>query len=300
MKLFPQQRRSLRFLRLVAFVTRRVASKAVSDNISGLAAQMAFYFLLAFFPFVLLLMTLLPFVSEASALESLMPMLRRIFPPETMGYVLANLERILTERREGLLSLSALTLLWSASSGFVATMDGLNVAYKVRESRPIWKARLMAIVLTIGLGVLILTSILLLVFGALLNEMAARYSAYSVIFWAVMRWVVALAFLVLALDIVYYTTPDVRHPWRWFSPGSMVATPAWVGISLGFRYYVSRFGRYEATYGALAAVVLLMLWFYFSAVMLLIGGEVNSVLERELRPHAKLVGASPPEPAVAD
>ena len=270
------------FLRLAGFVTRRVAVKTYEDNIFNVAAQMAFFFLLALFPFLILLVTLLPYVSEPSALERLMPMLRRVVSPDGMAYVRANLQKVLSEKQEGLLSLSAMMLLWSASSGFAATMDGLNVAYKVQESRPLWKARLIAIALTLGLGALILTSVLLLVFGELLNEMAARYSAYSVVFWAVLRWVAALGFLLLALDIIYYTTPNVRHPWRWFSPGAAIATPGWVGISLGLPYYISRFGKYEATYGALAAVVSLMLWFYLSALMLLIGGEVNAVLEREV------------------
>lgn len=282
MKLGTQRRRASRILRLIGFVSRRVAVKAVNDNIFGQSAQMAYYFLLSLFPFLLLIMTLLPYITEPSLLESLMPMLRRVVPGEGMGYVRGNLHKLLTDRREGLLSLSALTLLWSASSGLGAVMDGLNVAYKVPVARTIFKGRLVAIFLTLVLGGLIFISILLLVLGSLLNELAARYLALSVIFWAVLRWLVALFFLVLALDILYYATPNVKHRWRWFSPGALIAVPGWVAISLGFTYYLKRFGRYEATYGALAAVISLMLWFYLSGVTLLIGGQVNSVLEREV------------------
>ena len=285
-----RRNRAGRVLRLFWFVTRRVAARSYTDNLNGLAAQMAFYFLLAVFPFLLLLTTMLPFVSEPASLEKLMPMIERIVPEEAIGYVRANLQKILTERREGLISLSALMLLWSASSGLQAVMDGLNIAYRVRETRAMWRARLIAIVVTLLLGALTLISISLLVFGELLNELVAKHLSEGVIFWAVMRWVAALAFLMLAMDIVYYATPNVLHRWRWFSPGSLTATLTLVGISLSLSWYITRFGRYEATYGALAAVISLMLWFYFAGLALLFGGEINAVLELEVYREARPIG----------
>ncbi len=292
-------RRAFRTFRLAGLVARRVAIKSFNDNIFGASAQMGFYFLLSLFPFLLLLMTLLPYITEPSLVENLMPMLRRVVPSEAMGWVRANLQKVLTDRREGLLSVSAFVLLWSASSGVGAIIDGLNVAYRVKESRPIWRARLVALLLTVILGGFIMVSIIMLVFGSMLNELAASYLPASVILWAVARWFLALLLLVLALDIIYFISPNVKHRWRWFSPGALVAAPLWVGISLGLRWYIGRFGRYEATYGTLAAVISMMLWFYFSGLALLAGGEVNSVMEREVLREAKPAGPPAPAPAAA-
>ncbi len=263
----------------LGYLARQVIGKALDDNVLGLAAQLAFFSVLAVFPFLLLLATLLPYITQPDALDRLMTLLEPVVPPRALGLVQDNLHTLLTKKREGLLSFSAVALLWSSSSGFAAVMDGLNVAYRVRESRPFWRARPMAVGLTLVLGLLVLVSIVLLVFGEWLSGLAAEHVAFPVIFWGTIRWVVALTFLVLALDIIYYTAPNVRHRWRWLSPGAMLATPAWVAMSLGFSFYISRFARYEATYGALAAVISLMLWFYASGVVLLLGGELNAVVE---------------------
>lgn len=263
----------------LGYVTRRVLQKALEDNVFGLAGQLAFFFLLAVFPFLLLLATLLPYLTEPDAMERLMALLQPIVPPRAMSLVQGNLITLLNEKREGLLSFSAVALLWSASSGFVAVLEGLNVAYKVGETRPFWKVRLMAIGLTLVLGLMVLVSTVLLVFGERLSNLAAEHLAFPLLFWWILRWVAALAVLILALDIIYYVTPNVRHRWRWLSPGAVLAALTWVVMSLGLRFYIPRFGRYEATYGALTAVISLMLWFYASAAVLLVGGELNSELE---------------------
>lgn len=266
--------------RLPSFsLVRRVGEAALEHDVFGLAAQLAFYLLLALFPFLLLLATLSPYISGPDAMEKIMGWVRPVVPAHVWDLVRGNLHMLLTHKRQGLLSLSVLALLWSASSGFVAVMQGLNVAYRVEETRPFWKARLMAIALTILLGHLMFISILLLLFGQKLSNWAVQHMAFSVVFWRPVRWLAALLFMVIALDIIYYTAPNVRHHWRWLSPGALVATPAWVAMSLAFSFYVTRFGRYEATYGALAAVISLMLWFYASGVVLLVGGELNAELE---------------------
>ena len=273
-----QKRSTLRRLGSLAL---RVAQKTFDDNVFGLAGQLAFFFLLAVFPFLLLLATLLPYVTQSDALERVVALLQPVVPPRAMSLVQGNLHTLLTYKREGLLSFSAVAMLWSASSGFAAVIEGLNIAYEVRESRPFWKARLMAIGLTLLLGLMALVSTVLLVFGERLSALASQYLALPVFFWMAVRWVAGLGFLVLALDVTYYAAPDVLHRWRWLTPGALLATCAWVMISLGLSFYLPRYGRYEATYGALTAVIYLMLWFYASAVALLVGGELNSALERE-------------------
>ena len=268
-------------LRRLGWLARRVVQKIFDDNVFGLAGQLAFFFLLAVFPFLLVVATLLPYVTHPDALNRLILVLQPVVPPRAMSLVQGNLHTLLTYKREGLLSLSAVALLWSASAGFAAVIEGINIAYGMPESRPFWKARLMAVGLTLVLGLMALVSTVLLVFGERLSALAARYLGLPLYFWTPVRWVAGIGFLILVLDITYYAAPSVRHRWRWLTPGAVLAVSAWVMISLGLSFYLPRYGRYEATYGALTAVISLMLWFYASAVVLLVGGELNSALERD-------------------
>lgn len=191
----------------------------------------------------------------------------------------------MTNKHRALLSISAIALLWSASSGFAAIIGGLNLAYKVPPSqgRPFWKQRLLALAFTVGLGIMLVISAALLVFGKAFRDIVAEYLNIPPFLWIAIRWTIALVFLLLTLDIIYYVAPRVRHRWRWLSPGALLAIPTWLGASKAFSLYVSRFGRYEATYGVLATVILLMLWFYLSSLVLLIGGELNSQLDASHR-----------------
>lgn len=268
------------------YLIRGVIEAAIDDDVFGLAAQLAYYFLLSLFPFLLLLATLLPYLTAPGASDRLVNFIEPVIPESITELVQNNIQMLLATKRRGLLSFSVITLLWSASGGFNAVINGLNLAYAVHESRPFWKSRLMAVGMTVLIGILAFVSTVMLTFGHVMNNLAALYLRFPVIFWVIARWTVALAFLVLSLDLIYYMAPNVRHPWRWFSPGALLATTAWVAMSLGFSFYLSRFGRYEATYGALAAIITLMLWFYFSGVALLIGGELNSMLERRVRHDA--------------
>jgi len=265
-------------------VARRVIEKADEDNIFPIAAQLAFYFLLGLFPFLLLVFTLLPYFSSPDSVESIRAFVRPLMPSGIFSFVIGNLEAMLREKRHGLLSLSVITLLWSASGAFRSIISGLNVAYDVDETRPFWRTRLNAMGLTIILGLMAIIGTSLLAFGKILNAFAAEYVPLPIPLWIAMRWVVALLFLMLTLDIVYYTAPNVRHPWRWFSPGAIVATPIWVAMSVGYAFYLSRFGRHGQTYGsdALAAIITLMLWLYLSGAVLLIGGELNAILEQRV------------------
>ena len=264
----------------VGRLIRRVVRESLEHDIFGLAAQMAFYFLLAIFPFMLLLFTLIPYFVDPSAAGKLRALVAPVLPPRAWEQVWINIDNLLLEKREGLLSFGAVVTLWSASNGFAAIIQGLNAAYEVPEARPFWRQRLVAIGMTVGLGILMLISIVLLVFGEALGNLIDRYTSFPLFIWITIRWSAALLFMVLVLDIIYYAAPNVRHRWRSFSPGALLATPLWVAASVGFTWYVGRFGSYELTYGTLAALISLMLWFYVSSIVLLLGGELNAVLER--------------------
>lgn len=247
--------------------------------------------MLGLFPFLLLLTNLLPYISKPDSLETIKGFVYPLVPPGTFSFVVGNLDIMLRIKRHGLLSFSVIMLLWSASGALRSIISGLNVAYDVDETRPFWRTRLNAMALTIILGCMATAGTFLLTFGKLLNALAARYIPVPIPVWVTARWVVALLFLILTLDIIYYTAPNVRHPWRWFSPGAIVATPLWVAMSVGYSYYLSHFARRGPAYGdaALAAIITLMLWFYASGVVLLIGGELNSILEKGVFRNVQLL-----------
>ncbi len=231
-------------------VARRVIEESIEDDIFAIGAQLAFYFLLGLFPFLLLVFTLLPYFSSPDSIDSIRAFARPLVPRGIFNFVMGNLENMLHEKHHGLISLSVITLLWSASGALRSIISGLNVAYDVDETRPFWRTRLNAMGLTIVLGLMAIIGTSLLAFGKILNAFAAEYIPIPIPVWVVTRWVVALMFLMLTLDIVYYTAPNVRHPWRWFSPGAIVATPIWVAMSVGYAFYISRFGRQGQTYGS--------------------------------------------------
>ncbi len=188
----------------------------------------------------------------------------------------------MTNQRGGLLSLGILAALWTSSSAVTAIIDGLNRAYDVEEGRPFWKVRLMAILLTIGLSAFIIVSLILLTFGPQIGGWIADKVGLGSAFklaWNVLRWPVIVGLLIVAMALVYYIAPDVEQQWQWITPGSIVAVIGWLLASLGFSYYVNNFGSYNATYGSIGAVIVLLTWMYVSGFFILVGGEINAEIE---------------------
>ena len=174
-------------------------------------------------------------------------------------------------------------------------MDSLNRAYDVEEGRPFWKVRGLAILLTVGLSVFIIVSIVLLTFGPQIGGWIADQMGLGRVFqiaWNVLRWPVIVGLLIVAMALVYYLAPDVEQQWQWITPGSIVAVCGWLLASLGFSYYVNHFGSYNATYGSIGAVIVLLTWMYVSGLFVLVGGEINAEIE-----HALASGKDPGEKA---
>jgi membrane protein len=191
-----------------------------------------------------------------------------------------------------------LAALWAASAGMGAISESLNVAYHVKETRPWWKQRLIAILLTLILAVLIIAALVIVLYGGRIAEFLAGHYGFDGAFtlaWKIVQWPIVLVFLFLAFAMIYYWAPDLRNQdWRWITPGSLVAVILWLLVSFAFRIYLHYFDSYSKTYGSLGAVIVLMLWFYFTGAAILIGGEVNSDIEaaaaRAGAPDAKKEG----------
>jgi membrane protein len=274
-------------------LVRRVVREIQQDDCLGRAAQLAYYFLFALFPFFLVLTTLLGYLPIPNLLDRLMDMLGQMLPGAALQLVQDNLHELVSGERGGLLSFGLLAALWTSSSALTAIMDSLNRAYDVEEGRPFWKVRGLAILLTVGLSVFIIVSIVLLTFGPQIGSWIADQMGLGRVFqmaWNVLRWPVIVGLLVVAMALVYYLAPDVEQQWQWITPGSIVAVCGWLLASLGFSYYVNHFGSYNATYGSIGAVIVLLTWMYVSGFFVLVGGEINAEIE-----HASASGKDPGE-----
>jgi membrane protein len=272
---------------------KRTAGEVLADNCLGLAAQLAYYFFLALFPALLFITAIVSFIPVAGLLDAITGMLARVAPGEVLSIVQDQILKIAHEKNGGLLTIGMLGTIWSTSSGVTAIIDTLNQAYDIQESRPWWKVRLLALGLTLGLALFIVISFALVLVGPSLAERVAVWLHMGPAFawtWKILQWPVIFGLVTFAMAMIYYYAPDAEQEWIWITPGSIIATLLWLLISLGFRFYVVHFTSYNATYGAIGGVIVLMLWFYVSALAVLVGAELNAEIE-----HASPYGKEPGE-----
>ncbi len=265
---------------------KRVWQQINGDDIFGRAAQLAYYFLLALFPLLLFLVTLLGYLASAGSelREDLVTYLARVAPSSAVDLIHATLNEVSSEKGGGKLSFGILAALWAASNGMGAISETLNSAYDVEETRPWWKVRLISVGLTVLLAILIITPLVIILYGGKVGDLIAAAVGLGNAFkiaWQILQWPIVFAFLLTAFGSIYYFAPNLRNPkWRWITPGSVLAVVLWLLTSFGFRAYLHFFDSYSATYGSLGALIILMLWFYLTGVAILAGGELNSELER--------------------
>ena len=266
---------------------KRAALEFQKDDVLGLAAQLAYYLILALFPFILFLVAVLDTFSNPEFARNILVYLQQVLPAQVYGIIEGYVEQFLSSESSapGLLSLGILGTIWAASGAFSAIIDALNKAYDVEETRPYWKVKGIAILMTIGLSGLILAGVLLLVAGPPIGYAVAEYFGLGDVFavvWGIGRWVVALLFLVLTVALIYYFAPDAGQPFRWITPGGFIGVFLWILASLAFRFYIANFGgdSYSATYGSIGAVIILLLYLYISSLAILFGAELNATLVR--------------------
>ena len=287
---------------------KRVWSEIQDDDVFGRAAQLAYYFLLALFPLLLFLTSVIGLVmgSGTGLRHSLFHYLSQILPGSAFQLVDATMYEVSTASGGGKITFGILAALWASSNGMGAITQALNVAYEVKESRPWWKQRLTAIELTIALSLVVISALVLVLYGGrIADHIAASYGFGEVftITWKIVQWPIVLAFMLLAFALIYYFAPDVRdQKWIWITPGSVVGVTLWLLISFGFRLYLHFFDSYSKTYGSLGAVIVLMLWLYLTGAAILVGGEVNSEIEnasaKAQAPGAKEKGEKAPDQKV--
>ncbi len=272
---------------------KQTYNELLADNCLGLAAQLAYYFFLALFPALLFLVAVLSYVPVTNLMDTLLATLGRVAPNDVISILQSQIVKIANDRSGGLLTLGMIGTLWSTSSGITAIIDTLNQAYDIREGRPWWKVRLIALALTVALAVFIVVAMTLVLVGPEVAGRVARSIGLGHAFavtWTILQWPLVFAMVSFALALIYYYAPDAEQEWIWITPGSLLATTLWLLVSLGFRFYVQHFASYNATYGTIGGAIVLLLWFYVSGLAVLVGAELNAELE-----HASPYGKNPGE-----
>ncbi len=266
-----------------------------ADNCLGLAAQLAYYLLLALVPAMVFLVALTSFL-PGHLIERMISTAETFAPGAITDLLSGQLTSISEGGHGGLLTFGFLMALWSSSAAVVALTNALNRAYDIEEARPWWKVRLTAIGLTVGLAAFVLVAFGLVLLGPTLAEWLAARTGLGGAFewaWKIVQWPLVVALVATALALVNYFGPDAEQDWAWISPGAILGTVLWLLASLAFKFYVTNFADYNETYGSLGGVIILMLWFYLSGLAFLAGAEMNAEIEHA-SPHGKNPGEKVP------
>jgi membrane protein len=264
---------------------KAAGKKFVADDGFGLAQQIAFSSLLAFFPTVILIVGLLGVIGPG-AYDSLVHLLGTVAPKAVLDAINVA-KRSSTGNSAGssiALTVGIVGAVWAASGATNSIIKAVNRASEIEETRKFWRVRLLALALVVLTGLVTAAVFVLIVFGGPLGDAIAKRADLGhqfIVVWQAMRWPIAFAGLVLFNGAVYWLAPNRRPPnWKWLTPGSVLAATLWLALSAVFSLYTSYSSSYDRTYGSLAGVIVLLLWLDYSAVALLFGAEVNAELER--------------------
>ena len=263
---------------------KRTWTRVYRDDVIGKAAQLSYFFIFALFPLLFFLASLLGYFTQSDELrDSLLRYLSTVVPRKASTLIHDTLDEITQASSGGKLSFGLLLTVWMASFGVGAIISTLNSAYGVKESRPWWKAQLIAIWLTVAFALLIISALALVLYGSNIVGAVADQFAFGDRFTFTLnlfQWPIVLAFVLLAFALVYYFAPNLKEvKWQWITPGSILGIALWILVSSVFRFYLRYFDTYSTTYGSLGAVMILLLWLFLTGVAILVGGEMNAVIE---------------------
>ncbi|MBF2537616.1 YihY/virulence factor BrkB family protein [Listeria marthii] len=260
-------------------VGQAVSARVGRNDVSGNAAQLAYYMLFSIFPMLLIAATLLAYLHIDK--DSVFNMIKEFAPDQIMDFLEDNLNTLLTQKNGGLLSIGIIATLWSASNGMNAVMKSLNKAYGVTNKRNYVVQRLLSMFFTLAMLATVGATLLLLVFGQQIGMFLINHLNFSedfLSFWNNLRWTVTLVVIFVVFTFLYWVAPNRRSTLISVLPGALFSTIGWTVASVGFAYYVNNFGNYSATYGSIGVIIILMLWFYLTGIILMIGGELNATL----------------------
>ena len=272
-------------------VARATMKEFSQDDCSGLAAESAYHILFSIFPLAIFGASMSAIINSIFGLDlfgKIMSALTSRLPPDAATALSGPLAKVLSNQSGGLLSFGIITALWSGSAAVSTFIKALNRAYDVEETRPFWRRKGTEILLTLFVGIVAAAAFIIIVFGGKLGDAIAKHIGAGhvfTIFWNIIRWPLILAFISLALAVLYWVGPNIKQKFQWISPGAILATVVWILAIGAFGLYVSHFGSYNKTYGTLGGIIVLLLVFYISSLVIMFGGELNSELAKRYDPE---------------
>ncbi len=275
----------------VSEVARSTWKEFSQDDCAGLAAESAYHILFAIFPLAIFSAAMSAIINRVFGLDlfgKIMSALTSRLPPEAATALSGPLAKVLSNQSGGLLSFGIVTALLSGSAAVSTFIKALNRAYDVEETRPLWRRKATEILLTLFVGVVASAAFIVIVFGGKLgNAISQRIGAGRsfIILWNIIRWPLILAFIALALAVLYWVGPNIKQKFQWISPGAILATVVWILAIGAFGLYVTKFGSYDKTYGTLGGIIVLLLVFYISSLVVMFGGQLNSELAKRYDPE---------------
>lgn len=274
---------------------KRTYKEMGEDHLAAFAGNLTYKALFALFPFFVFLLSLLGLFGSDDLLPYLLDQASAVLPPDAVSFLSDQLLGIARSNAETTFTvgavISVLLALWGVSGAFRSVMEALNVVYEVEEGRPAWKVYLISIFLSLAVAALLVSALVLVVVGPRIGEAVAGAVGLGSVFstaWAILQWPVLLCVVLFAFALIYYFAPNVEQRFRWVSPGSIIAVVLWLLFSLAFSLYANG-SDLGATYGSLASVIVLMLYIYYSSLIVLVGGEMNQVIEEHI-PEGKNEG----------
>lgn len=278
-----------------------VASDVGQNNIFSFAAALSYYFVLAFFPAVITLATIVGHLPIPNLFNTIVDNMARVLPHGSMGLVYRIVNDVVSSNRGALLSFGLLGTLWTCSSGFATMIEALNVAYQAEETRPMWKTRLLAFELTFLIGFLVAIAFAFMIVGPLLGRLAADYFGFPwtiPLLWTVLRHVLATIFIVLAIEGLYFLAPNIKQSFASSLPGAIFSVIGWILLSDGLSLYFEKFAHLNRTYGVLGGGIALLVWLYWSSFVVLLGAQINfELLVERAGPQLPTPEPRPPEAA---
>ena len=278
------KKKSKGFLRKTVIFLVMFIKKIGDDDIFALGAQLAYYMVLSFIPFLMFLMTLVGFSHLNS--DAVLNLLSNVMPTEAFNLIQSTVIEIVDREQTGLLWISIALAIWVSSSGFKAVIKGLNMAYGVKETRSYIKLKLISMIYTILLALIVIATLFLFVFGDVIGDFFMKvleHPEFIYYIWNILRYVVVILIMILFFMFLYNATPCVRLGWLEVIPGAVITTLGWISISYIFAYYVNNFSNYSRLYGSLGAVFMFMTWMFITSMILILGGEINAVLAEKNR-----------------
>ena len=269
-------------------VAKRTWDAIFDNNLFGSAAELGYWFLFALFPTLVSASSMIGLAAKSASenYSDLLHYLSLVVPPSAYGIVLDTFNQITSQSTGKKLTFGLAAALWAASAGFSAIQDSMNAVYRVKETRPYWKVRGSAVLISTLLSLLVTAILASLLAGDFFGHVLASHFYHhaiketAVLLFRIAGWLVGTALLMLLFAIIYYWGPNLKQKrWRFLTPGAAIGIIGWVIASTGLRVYLHFFNNYSATYGSLGAVIILLTWFYLTGLMLLLGAQVNSEIE---------------------